>query len=637
LEDAINGVKEKDSDKWKVAPVTELKEWCNANPRVYTNVLKIKDLIKNKGVHPSGILISHDELDECCPTELSSDKDIVSGYDMNWVSLFTVKLDALGLRGVSVVDDICKMLKIQVEDIDLNHPSIYENLQNLKYPHGLFQIEADLGFKTTQKVQPHNFNELSAILALARPGASQFIDRYAGFTNGQDYEKVHPFFDDILKETGSLCLYQEQAMQMANKIGFSLDESEQIRRCISKKKIDEIKLWEDKIKHKIDENKLDSKIGDVFWKILNDSSGYQFNKSHSYSYAALTAITVYLKFNYPTEFYLSLLKMSQHEPDPISEIAKIHKEMIHIGICLLPPSLAKSNMDFSVEGSDIRFGLSSIKGIAGKTIEKLNDFKREHANKFELFESSKEAGLDIGVLSALIQAGTLDGFGKTRTHLVYEAQLWNLLKPREKQKSLELGKEYNFYLPTLIKALNTTIKDEKGKSFIKDSRFETIKKNSAKYKLIYQQNKICESFANWWYEKRLLGYAIYTTLREIFMDKKSSLIPVTQVLDLEEGRYCDFIGFIEEEPKSGLSKNKNKYSKMVISDETGSIKVMIFSDSLDKCKDTNGKMPSEEDIVIVKGKKMGKDTIFANEIAIQQNQIYTKLSDLKGDTGELKL
>ena len=106
---------------------------------------------------------------------------------------------------------------------------------------------------------------------------------------------------------------------------------------------------------------MDSEIGDILWQILEDSANYSFNKSHSVSYAALAASTVYLKFKYPKEFFLSLLKMTRHEPDPIAEISKIHKEMDLFDIKLLPPHLTKSEMDFTIEGSNIRFGLLSIK------------------------------------------------------------------------------------------------------------------------------------------------------------------------------------------------------------------------------------------------------------------------------------
>lgn len=637
LDETYFGLENKAEDQekkgqWKIAPTQEFVEWCDKNKDVFVIAQKLKDLIKNKGVHPSGVMISFDGLEDSCPTELSSDKDAVSSYDMNYVSLFTVKLDALGLRGVSVVDDVCKQLGIKVTDIDLNDNLIYQSLQDLKYPHGLFQIEADLGYRTTQKVKPRNLGELSAVLALARPGAMQFIDQFAKFTTADTYEVIHPFFDDILKETGGVCIYQEQMMQMAHKVGFTLDEAEILRRIVGKKKVEEVKAWQQKIKDKITENKLDPEIGDILWKILEDSASYSFNKSHSVAYASLTATTIYLKFKYPTQFYLSLLRMTKHEPDSISEIAKIHKEMQFFGIELLPPSLTKSEMDFSIEDDkNIRFGLSSIKGISEKTIEKMNNFKRQHANKFQLFESAKEAGLSIGVVSALIQAGTLDQFSTNRTLMVYEAQLWNILKPKEKKTAIDYAEKYNYKVAALVLALNNEIKDEKNKPIIKDSRLATIRKHTEKYKAIFNQNKVHEGFANWWYEKRLLGYVTHTRLIDIFHEKKSNLIPIHEVQEALENERIDFIGHVDENATLGTSRTarKSKYAKYQISDESGTMKVMIFNESLEDCKSLNAGLPKEGDIVIVSGVRKGDDAVFANLIAVQQNVIYTKLSELK--------
>jgi DNA polymerase III subunit alpha len=632
LEDTYNGVKD-EKGEWKIRPVPEFIEWCDANKRVYETALKLKDLIKNKGIHPSGVLISYDLLEESCPTELSSDKSTVSAFDMNWVSLFTVKLDALGLRGVSVVDDVCEQLGITIEDIDLNDPSIYQALQDLKYPHGLFQIEADLAFKTTQKVKPKNLEELSGVLALARPGAMQFIDKYALYTTTGTYESVHPFFDDIVTPTGGVVLYQEQLMKMANKIGFTLDEAEMLRRIVGKKKVEEMAKWEAKVYEQCSKIGQPKEAGEVLWKVLDASKDYSFNKSHSVCYAALAAITVYLKFNYPTEFYLSLLRMTKNEPDPISEISKIHKEMSHFGLELLPPSLTESQMDFSIEGKNIRFGLSSIKGISEKTIEKLDKFKRAHANKFAVFESAKEAGLSVGVLAALIQAGTLQKFGEKRSLMVYEAQLWNILKDKEKQASVILGPKMDYHLAHIIKHIHENVKDEKGKSLIKESRLNTIKKHSERYKKIYEQNKICQDFANWWYEKKLMGYVAHITLREIFLNKLGSLIPISEVQTKRENSQVDFIGYVDDSPQLGTSRtaSKSRYAKYSISDETGTMKVMIFNDRLEQCKELNNGLPKEGDIVIIKGTRKGDDAVFANLIAIQQNVIYTKLADFKDE------
>jgi len=321
--------------------------------------------------------------------------------------------------------------------------------------------------------------------------------------------------------------------------------------------------------------------------------------------------------------------MTKNEPDPISEISKIHKEMLSMSIELLSPSLTLSNIDFSIEGNNIRFGLSSIKGISEKTMEKMNNFKRLHANKFELFTSAKEAGLSIGIVSALIQAGTLDSISKNRVLLVYEAQLWNLLTDKEKQYVVNYAKNYDDNIAKTVKALVDDIKNEKSKPIIKASRFETIKRNSERYKLIYNQNKVCQAFANWWYEKRLLGYTSDKRLLDIFIEKMDTLEPVSTIKDYGEKTKCDFIGIVDEPAKTGKSKNGNAYAKFQISDETGIMKVMIFKEKLEQCRVLNNGLPKEGDIVIVKGTFMDGDTMFADLIASQQNHIYTKLSELK--------
>lgn len=258
--------------------VEEFKNWCDENPRIYAIARKLKDLIKNKGAHPSGILLCYDDIIKSCPTEKTSDGNIVSSYDMNWVTLFNIKLDILGLRGVSVVDDVCKNLNIKTSDIDVNDPFIYQNFQDIKTPHGLFQIEADTNFKVLKKVKPKNLEELSGVLALARPGALQFVDKYALYTNTDTYESIHSLFDDVLKVTGGVALYQEQLMKMATKIGFSLDEAEILRRIVGKKKVEEVKKWKIKIENKIKENKLPKEAGEILWNVLEDSANYSFNK-----------------------------------------------------------------------------------------------------------------------------------------------------------------------------------------------------------------------------------------------------------------------------------------------------------------------------------------------------------------------
>jgi DNA polymerase-3 subunit alpha len=609
--------------------VEELKEWCDENKDVYDIALKLRGLIRNKGVHASGMLLSHSPLDESCPIELSSDKSIVSAFDMNWASLLNVKLDLLGLRSVTVVDDVCKMVGIKMDDIDVSDPIIYQNLFDLRTPHGLFQIEADTNFRVCQKVKPKNIEELSAVLALARPGALAFVDQYSNYSNNGTYDAIHPFFDDILSTTGGVCLYQEQMMQMAHKVGFTLDEAEILRRIVGKKKVSEVRKWKKKIKDKIVESKLDPDIGKILWKVLEDSANYSFNKSHSIAYATLSAMTVYLKFKYPKEFFLALLKMSRFEPDPIAEISKIHKELYDFDVELLPPHLVKSEMNFSIEGDNIRFGLLSIKGISDKSIEKIINFKNKYSNKFEIFQAAEEAKIPIGILSSLIQAGALEGFKQSRSQVVLEAQLWKLLTVREKRFVAVMGEEHDYDLPSILRKL-TNFKDEKNKVVIKESRRNTIRKKYSPYLKIYKQNSKNEKFANWYYEKTYLGYTHDVTLMEIFIDKQPKLEELRTIRDLPVDFSVYFVGTVLEDFK-GISKKGNAYLRLQVQDNTGVMTVLMFEKQMASCEEINGgKLPSKGNIVIVRGIKK-EDAIFANVIGIEDQSVYTKLSEIPND------
>ena len=573
---------------------------------------------------------------------------------MNWVSMFNVKLDVLGLRTVSVVHECCNILKetrdihLKPQEIDLDDKFIYQNLFDLKNRHGLFQIEADANYEVCRKVKPKNLEELSAVLALGRPGAMQFIDQFANYSNNGVYEAIHPFFDDILKDTGGVALYQEQLMKMANKIGFTLDEAEILRRIVGKKKVKEVRKWKKKIREKVKENKISSEwigskgdvdVGDVLWKVLEDSANYSFNKSHSISYASLAAITTFLKFKYPKEFFLALLKMTRFEPDPIAEIAKVSREFPKFGMKLLSPNLLKSKMDFSIEGDNIRFGLTSIKGISDKSIKKLESFRDKYSNKFQVFHGAGGAGIGVGILSALIQAGALeDEFNHSRSHIVAEAQLWNLLTPREKTFALEHAEEKKCDLIKIITFLNKDRLDHKGSPIIKDSRLDTIRRNFKPYKEIYDKNRRNEDFANWYYENTLLGHPHKKPLRKV-SEEYSYLESIEEAIEKRDGSRVNFIGTIVD-TSSFISRKGTPSLRMQIQDETGACTAMMFGatprkphDTIAHCKEDNGgTLPVKKSIVIVKGTKKDGDTIFADVAVVQDQKIFMKLSEIKGLT-----
>jgi DNA polymerase-3 subunit alpha len=350
-------------------------KWCSQNPEIYQVAIGIENLIRNKGSHASGYVVAEQDIDKFLPVqyvkaENDNHYEMASSFTMDYVCYLTIKLDVLGIRCLSVVADVMKQIPEKLEDINLDDdPLIYNNLKNLTANKGLFQIEQPGTFRVLKKVGVSNLTQLSVVNALTRPGGLSYIDQYSNFLNKGEKESVHPFFDDILVETGYIPAFQEQLMAMANKVGFTLVESEQLRRIVGKKDREKIKIWEEKINDKIKENNLDPEIATVLWKVATESASYSFNRSHSVSYSLLTALTAYCKFKYPLLFFRALLSQSKFEPSPIAEVALIARELSIFGIKLLPPDLTKHNLDFEIEGSNIRFGLQSIKGVSDKTIK----------------------------------------------------------------------------------------------------------------------------------------------------------------------------------------------------------------------------------------------------------------------------
>jgi DNA polymerase-3 subunit alpha len=608
----------------------KFKKFVDENPKVYEISLKLEGLKKNTGIHPSGIAISFSKISEICPLQKSNDGSLVTGYDMNWVSELMVKFDILGLRTLSAIYSCCNNLKIDPTDINLDSDDIYSNLDDLRTPHGLFQIEASANFMVCKKIRPSSLEQLSAVIAIARPGAMDFADLYKDYRDTGRHQSVDSFFDDVLSYTGGIPLYQEQLMKMAVKVGFSLEESEELRRIVGKKKVKEMPKWKKKIEEKIKSNNLSSNISDVLWKVAEDSANYSFNKSHSISYAILAAWTIYLKFKHPQDFFLSLLKMTKYEPSPQDEINKISQELAHFGISLLSPDLALSEMDFTIEGSDIRFGLNSIKGISEKSLEKLKDFRNSSKpNKYDTFLSAKESGLNIGVLSALIQAGALSSFKTNRPRLVLEAQVFNLLTDREKRNFIKIGPKYNFdILNSIHDCVQNQIIGDDNKPIMKDSRFATLKSKYKSYKSIYEKNKKYEDFANWFFEKTLLGFSYSKNLSECFGANKNFKTSL-HFNSCEKGDRAKYIGVVED-IISRKSKKNNNYIKMTIGDEYGRYDALILDakeKNLTKFLSSNT-MPEKNSIIVLLGSK-GEDILFVNQASVIDEKIYMKLSEIR--------
>lgn len=406
-----------------------------------------------------------------------------------------------------------------------------------------------------------------------------------------------------------------------------------IHNCVGKKKVEEMKTWKSKIHNKIQENNLDPKIAEVLWKVAEDSANYSFNASHAYCYSICSYYTTYLKTHYPKEFYLALLQMAQNEPDPFEEISKITPELALFGIKLLPPDLAKSQKDFSIEGKNLRFGLQAIKGISEKSIDSLIEFRgKEASNKYEIFTNAKDCGLSIAVLCSLIQAGCLDSISEDRPLTILEAQLFNKLTPNEKKALVECGESHNYNIfEGLREAAAGRIFNEKGKLAFSVKRLEKLRTEHQELKKIYDQNVKHHKLCNWYFERKLLGYSYSYNLREVFEESQKNFTPILEVQSLEDGEFVKIVGVVGETKRAKSKKNGMPYLSLEVSDETAKV-TALFMDNQREAKFTKyaetKTLPKEDDVIVLTGKKNG-DIIFVDKLEIMTERIALKMKDLK--------
>jgi DNA polymerase-3 subunit alpha len=617
----------------------DFKEWVDSSPEnkeCFRVANCLENMIRGKGQHASGVAICYEQITNLIPLELSSSKDIISGYHMDDIATLMVKLDILGLKNVDVNYETCKLANVDIRSIDINHESIYKFLCNSSDYYGLFQISDGLTKKTCIDVKPKNIDQLAIILSLSRPGSYKDIPKYLNYIHNGVLESIYPDIDRCLSLTGNVILFQEQINQVCIEVyGFDEVLADQVRYCIGKKKKDDIKKFESIIFEKGKDRNVPEAVTKQVWETINNSADYLFSKNHAYAYAYTTAINCFLKANYPREFFLSVLNLAKSEPNPLEEIQKVQNELKNFGIKLLGPDIIKSDIQFKLEGNnEIRYALDSIKNISEKTIEKLKDFRHEYNNKFEIMLAAKEAGLNIGALSSICQSGCLDSYltGTTRSKMVYEICVFNLLTPREKKRVTEIAPQFNYNLFPIIHHLKT-LRDEKGKPFFKESRLETIRNRKIKYKEIYEKNSEYEKLTNFWYERYNLGFAYSDSLSNIMRYYYPEIIDLTEATTALPEEKLTVCGVVNEAKYWKSREKKTNCCKINISDSTGTTDVLCFNESIDQNNLQNGGQFEEGQIVMVRGKKQN-DSIFASTISNQNINIYMKLSDLKPEKVE---
>lgn len=616
--------------------VLKFKQFCDENPLVYKIACKLQGLIKTTGSHASAYLVCHDKVEDFIPCQIGTDNEIISSYDMHVAENMAIKLDLLGVNSISLIYNTAKLAGIDLSKIDYNdYDKIYKHLQNLECPFGLFQISGFAAVKGLNKIKPKNFKELCAVLAICRPGALEFVDEFADFTNNGVERATDPLFYDILKDTGQIPLYQEHLMAMFNKIGFSLEDSEKIRRIVGKKKVDEIKEWKSKVYEKAKENGISEETANFVWGVAESSASYSFNLSHSAGYSCLTAMSVLCKFNYPEYFFLEVLRMAQGQSDLTDKIAQIQQELPKFGIQLLAPDIVKSDIDFKLEGRNIRYGISAIKGIASQAIDRLRSFiDREKINKFEVFSAANLSKLNVGIMAALLQSGCLSSCGDDRPKLVLECQVWNVLTDREKVGFLKYGEAYQYDIIEMLRNY-TELKDQSGKPLIKDSRIKTIRKKCNGYFDIYHKNRKFPKLAAYFYEKRLLGYSYSYNLREIFKSHSKFISIDEMKMDGIKDSSVYVVAEVVEYKQAKSLKNGTNYIRMIVRDETGETSAMLYGDKARSYFKNGGEDLEEGDIIYLFGRLGDEGTIWVEKMEKQKHTIYIKLGDLKRNESEV--
>jgi DNA polymerase-3 subunit alpha len=391
-------------EEYESSPSTE--EFRKKYPEVTKYASMLRGKIRGNGMHAAGVVVAKDDISKYVPIETRKDpNESVSGripvvaYDMEQTAdLGLIKLDVLGLKTLSVIDDTLKTIehikkkKINLKEINLDDPKVFEMLSS-GFTKGVFQAEATPYTNLLIKMGVDNFEDLAASNALVRPGAMNTVGgSYIRRKHGEEIVTyAHPTMQEFTARTYGVIIYQEQVMQACVHLGgMSWADADKVRKIIGKKKdAKEFDIYKDQFIAGAS-NHITSEDAAKLWHDFEAHAGYSFNRSHAIAYSMLSYYTAWLKFYYPLEFMFAILK-NEKDKDARTDYLL---EAKRLGIKVLLPHINESDLDFSIQGNSIRFGLSNIKYISdniGSKITALRPFK----TYTEFMDKAKEKGSGI--------------------------------------------------------------------------------------------------------------------------------------------------------------------------------------------------------------------------------------------------
>jgi DNA polymerase-3 subunit alpha len=580
----------------KVKELRDLYETDEKTKRLIDIAQKLEGVARHVSTHACGVVISKDPLDTLIPLQhpSQSEQNIITQYEMHAIeSLGLLKMDFLGLRNLTIIEDtLARIYKIHgkninIDTIPLDDKKTYTLLQKGETV-GVFQLESSGMQRYLRELKPTHLEDIIAMVALYRPGPMEWIPEYIARKHQKHkVEYLHPALEPILKNTYGICVYQEQVMQIAQRLaGFTLAEADILRKAVGKKIKSLLLEQKTKLVEGMRKCGIPEKVAQEIWEWILPFARYGFNRSHSACYAMIAYQTAYLKANYPMEFMAALMTA---ESTDVERTGFLIEECKRMGIEVLPPDINESFRTFSVVPNEnkIRFGLLAIKNVGHNVVEAIVE-ERTRGGKFSSLEDFllriDQKVLNKKSLESLIRAGAFDRFEErgrlfAAVELLLEFARDSQRKKRERQGGLFDRFPSNGSLGRL--------------------RLETFKTASEKEKL------------QW--ERELLGlYVSGHPLKDYRKVLAARTIPLAHISQELVGKLVK-IGGVVAGVKKIITKTGKPMLFVNVEDETKSIEVIAFPAIIER----NPLFFQENKIVMISGKVDARDgvpKIIANEI-----------------------
>ncbi len=541
-------------------------EASTENKELIDFAMALEKLPRHTSVHAAGIVIADKPLVEYMPLHRGkNDDERLTQFPMKYIeNLGLIKFDILGIKTLTAIKNTIEMvyqnrgIKIDLDELDLKDPKVYELLSQGDTT-GVFQLESSGMKEYLRKLRPTVFDEIIAMNALYRPGplGSGMVESFILRKHGK--EKVDydfPELEDILADTYGVIVYQEQAMQIASRIGgFSKGEADNLRKIISKKKVSELpKIKEEFIKRALAKGFDGTKAEKLFEKIEKFGE-YGFNKSHSAAYALVAYQTAYLKAYYPAEFICSLMNI---------EIDKSERIVIYINECkkksieVLPPDINKSGEKFTVDkDGKIIFGLTAIKNVGrAAVLDILEERKKGDFKDFlDFLKRVSVRKINKSVIESLIKSGAMDVLGGHRGQFLehYEAILDKFSQKKGKNQTNML----NIFSDDLLEE-----------------------------KLVLPDAPELSRSQILSFEKDVLGFYLSGHPLLDYKEQIDSLsdTSVSKIHSYENNRAVSIVGSIINISEKKIKKNNKKMAIISFEDLTGNIEVVVYSEPYEKYK-----------------------------------------------------